>query len=759
MIRSSKIAGGSAAENDVSGGMDLSVVLLNHQWTVLTVFVAGLLMGALYYFAAPRVYRSTAQILLIKKEAGLPGKPTAGAGRYVAYEDTLSTHTILVRSPLIVEQAIKKHSLGELASLKGNKDLLGAVTHKLEAAKAGTRSSPDPNIMELTFDGSDPADCAKVLEAVIQSYQEYLGATYENISKQAVELLTRAKDDLDHELLAKEAEYRKFRQDATLIGKGRDGVSMQELRVGEIERSRGQAMVELAALRAKVEGVEAAMQRGAKREALALLMTNDRDGKSAEWRWVQLDASLFENMIQEQGLTEKFGPEHPQVKAVERKMELLRTKLGDKTKGGDKAPLDFLAIAFDALREQLSIETEKLAELDQLFEREKVEAKKATLTQLADEQFRTEITRTQQMFEQVIKLLQEINMVKDYSAVTAQVIAAPELGEKVKPTLVLTFGAFGFLGMIAGLGLAFAQEVFERRFRSPEQICHETGLPVIAHVPDFQPQKISRNGKVTVRPVVAHGNRREAEAFRAIRTSLYFSAASKGYKVIQVTSPNVGDGKSTLVANLAVSIADSGKSTLLIDGDLRRPRVHEVFGVSNDEGLCSVIGAQGELSDAIQPSGFSNLSLMACGPRPENPAELLTSPQFKDLLDTLRERFDVILIDSPPLLAVTDPAVIAARADAVLLALRLSKYARDDTIRAVEILRSIGATTLGIVVNVVDGTREGYKNYTYGYRYGYGSSYSRYYSSDEYFKAEKNAGEEPETAPLPISPVPSRNGE
>jgi capsular exopolysaccharide synthesis family protein len=214
----------------------------------------------------------------------------------------------------------------------------------------------------------------------------------------------------------------------------------------------------------------------------------------------------------------------------------------------------------------------------------------------------------------------------------------------------------------------------------------------------------------------------QAEAYRGVRTALYFSTHSEGHKVVQITSPNSADGKSTLSANLAVSIAQSGKRVVLVDADLRKPTVHKVFGVSSRLGLSSVIVGDATPEAAIQDSGLPGLSIIPCGPLPPNPAELLTSPRFDELLGLLRERYDFVIVDTPPLLAVTDPSVVAARVDGVLLTLRRNKNDRPTAERARQILTTLGANVLGVVVNALarrdnGGGYGGYGGYD---QYGYG---------------------------------------
>jgi capsular exopolysaccharide synthesis family protein len=199
----------------------------------------------------------------------------------------------------------------------------------------------------------------------------------------------------------------------------------------------------------------------------------------------------------------------------------------------------------------------------------------------------------------------------------------------------------------------------------------------------------------------------------------------------------MGDGKTTLATNLAVSIAQSGKKILLIDADFGRPRLHRMFGIRAKIGLAAIIQDDTELTDAIQATPLANLSLLPCGPRPSNPAELLTSPRFKEVLEALRDKYDIILIDTPPLLAVSDPSVVASQVDGVLVTIRVAKNGRPSAERACDILRSLNANVLGIVVNGIGNRgQEGYGAAHYGYQYQYQYAYEptdnrSYYQDNE----------------------------
>jgi capsular exopolysaccharide synthesis family protein len=295
-------------------------------------------------------------------------------------------------------------------------------------------------------------------------------------------------------------------------------------------------------------------------------------------------------------------------------------------------------------------------------------------------------------------------------------------------------------GIALGFGLAYLADFTDKSFRSPQEIQQRLGLTVIGHIP-FIPDNTTADSAMHehVAPalVAFHAPKSpEAEAFRGVRTSLYFSTQGRGHQVVQVTSPGMGDGKSTLIANLAISIAQTGRKTVLIDADFRRPRVHKLFpSINREVGMASVMAGDATLDDAIRPTIVPNLSLLPCGPRPANPAELLTSPRFQELLGEIRTRFDFVLIDTPPVLLVSDPCVVAPRVDGVILVIRLNKNNRPTAERAAEVLGGLGANILGVMVNDSDSGSPygyGYNKYGYGYRYnyryGYGYRYNYRYS-------------------------------
>jgi polysaccharide biosynthesis transport protein len=272
-----------------------------------------------------------------------------------------------------------------------------------------------------------------------------------------------------------------------------------------------------------------------------------------------------------------------------------------------------------------------------------------------------------------------------------------------------------------GLVLVRVTELTDRRFRTPQQISQQLGLPIFGHIPWFPSDPVmgldaASNGR-TLAPVLCTYHRPrspESEAYRGLRTALFFSGVTEEERVIQVTSPNAGAGKTVLVANVAISMAQSGKKVLLIDAELRKPGLHRLFGISGQVGLASVIAKDVEIQDAVQDTGIGNLWLLPCGPIPPDPAELLTSSRFSELIAVVRDKYDYVLIDSPPILAVTDPCIVAARVDGVLLTLHISQDRRQHAQRAHALLSAMGVNILGVVVN---GIPQDDADYAVGYGY------------------------------------------
>jgi len=210
-----------------------------------------------------------------------------------------------------------------------------------------------------------------------------------------------------------------------------------------------------------------------------------------------------------------------------------------------------------------------------------------------------------------------------------------------------------------------------------------------------------------------------SEAFRTLRTNIQYSSIDKKIQVIVVTSSGPGEGKSTVSSNLAVAIAQSGYKTLLVDCDQRKPKIHKIFQISNFRGISDSLAGKSNYQDILQKTEVENLNIITTGTKPPNPAELLASEKMRLFLDKLKDEFEYIILDTPPVLMVTDAQLLSRFADGVVLVVSSSEVERDAAKKAKELLEKVNAKILGVVLNKVKSSARGY----YG-RYNY------YYSSD-----------------------------
>lgn len=719
-----------------------------------------------------------------------PSSTTSPSEVIVATSETTPT-------PIADEDLIQLRNLpGIVAKLDFNQKPSEYVLDNLSVGR-GSGQAREAHVLSVGFKHTDPIEAQIVVDAILHAYQEFLNEKFQNVSKEAAKLIESASGEKEKEFAAAQAQYLKFREEAPMLfagGETATNIHRQRFDSAQSELSTVQLKLSEATARMyEVEQTFAILQsngsstlewlaliddtNAARLGAMVQLVfgeagTPDFQSKNAERIGVAtLETKELQGMrIREQALAQDYGPNHPEVKLIKEQIRKLEEHLADRKlylKPEESEvkvdPKTVMNAYVRMLRNDTAVLMRKEQELKETAAREEEMAKSLVGYELEAEKLREQVTRAQTLYQTVIDRLGEINLAKDYSGFINEVIESPRVGTEIWPDVPLVMALCTALGLVFGAGTAGYLEYRDRSFRDPNDIRRDLDLPLLTHVPDLRPK--GNDAKILVEGSKMHTSlysfhrpkSREAEVFRGLRTSLFFSGITlngntgNGHgtrcQVIEFTSPNQGDGKSTVTGNLACSIAQAGKKVLLVDCDLRRPNVHKLLGLPNKHGLADIIADGTDPMNVIQQTDAQNLWAITSGAIPTNPAELLTSTDFENFIEMAREKFDFIMLDCPPVLAVADPCIVAPRADGIALVIRVSRDSRPQATRAKDMLMRVNAKILGVVVNASqEASKTGYGRYSesgygYSYDYGYGNGYYQY---NKYYEDDPTATKRPE---------------
>ncbi len=771
---------GDATQVDVIG-------LVRRRWGVIAFgVIVCTSLAAFYYLTATTIYESTAEILVIPKDSKLAtttATSNGDLGLQSAGDELLATHMQIITSPAIIRKAMTAPELAliDLDSIRAealkNDDPLVAKTEyiidyvreNLKVERGGSGAARDAQVLTARMTHTDARDCAAILLAISDQYRTYIGETVKGAGGQAAELITTASKDLHDRLRDSDERYEEFLREAPLLW-AQDGthINPQQARIVRLEdelalleqqKARAQSRLKLAdevLANGGQEPDQLAMLSvfdGADIERLALLLQIDRGYPASESFQSQLPAAEVESSellalrLESDKAGLLYGANHPKTRELKQQITRVRSFLDRKNISTDGSVLrqptidiaDMVPLYRSLLAVDLADLTAREVELRERLDREQETAREMVAAAIEADGMKREIDRTQRLYDVVLARVGEINLLTDYGGFITDMLSPPRLGEKSWPQGSLILPAGCMVGLLLGGCLAVAADLMDRSFRTQDDVEAELGVPVLSHVStlDANAKPSAEFQQLASTMVTMHSPRsRDAEAFRVLRTTLMFNARDVKCPVVQVTSPSPGDGKSTVISNLALSLAQAGKSVLLIDADMRRPTVHANLGVEKTPGLSELLGSVATLDSVVQQiSGAPSLSAISSGKVPGNPAELLSGAMLPELLEELRSLYEWVLIDSPPVNAVSDPVVIAPHADSILMVLSLRERARAAARMACRQLGDVGAELSGVVVNRAASAHGAYSgDYTYGSnylshknvacsgRYGYSSS-------------------------------------
>lgn len=568
------------------------------------------------------------------------------------------------------------------------------------------------NLLDASFVGDDPVLAPKILVEAAEALRRYGGRRVSTAARKEVafieEELARARGLLQKSLEAIQA----FKQSQTFTNLSfREQTLVNELqaltqRIQELENHHQifwnftSALEGSGLARLDLIEVEAVLPEDASPQIRRLIQE------------IRTDQAELANLLAQARVT----PDHPSAQAVQERIALRERQL------------------LEAFRANLQAVEARLG--DARRQEEQLRQTLKSFPQLENELQKLELQREmdQGTYEFLLSQLYQARIVEAAAEPYVDILDRPMGASPVRPRSRVYVLLGAVLGLLLGVGAAFFLEYLDRTVRTSADVENLLGLPVLGLLPRLRPLPgtggaVDEEMEELPLAVPLDPMDTAAEAYRNLRMNLMFlSTPEQPLRVIQFTSPGPSEGKSTTALNFAVLLAQLGPKVLLIDADLRRPQLHRALNVLREPGLSNVLVGDASLKEALRPSVLPNLDFLPAGPFPPNPSELLDSPGLERLMEELRGRYAHIVVDSPPILAVSDASLLASLSDGAVLVLRSGQTEQRAAERAVRQLQRLGVRVLGAVLNEVDGLRseEGYYlRYYYSYRSSNGNGRRR----------------------------------
>lgn len=727
--------------------LKLTDVFRRQRWVICGFMSLGIALASLYWTKATVWYESIARIQVSQRSpelaAGADGKSRS---EETVGEDVLANHMELLRSRRIVEGALKRHQLDLLPNIQSQlvdaeEDATDYVIEHLKLSRGGEGAAREASVLNVLFEHIDPKESKLVLEAIIIEYQSFLTEQLSKVMAEANTLVTDSRNALEEQLVAAQQEQLTTRQTAPVLFQG-DGSSNvyveqyrrlhEELLTLEIAESAGKSRLEKArvVLASKGDGETVEI------EDLGIIDTDSltrlgafaglqaSSAKSAEFQAAQPErleeartnySHLLRLMSDKRRLEADFGPGHPDVKKLDEEIALVKSfvdeRSGELNPGWEDVQLTpggLLKAYIAFLESDQTAMAERRQELAILLADAEKQARVLVEFELRDGILQSKIDRTQTLFDGLVDQLRELDLAAGMDGFMHEPLELPRDGKRSWPSLPLCAVGGVLLGLIGGLFMGMLNDQLDQRFRSSSEIDKAIGIPILT--------RVGRVRTVGALPIVSDSSP-EGESFRMIRTLLLNDVRSGQLKVLSATSPLPGDGKTTILVNIAGSFAKLNMSVVLVEADMRRPTFHKRFGVPDTNGLSEVLRGLIDVDAALVPSGVSGLTLITAGAGTSNPSELLQAETFDNVLKELSARFDLVVIDVGPVLAVSDPVIVAQKSDAMLLVVRSSNDTKQQVTDAVDTLRAAGAKLPGCIVNTFGSGREFERRGYYGYYY------------------------------------------
>lgn len=714
--------------------LDYWKIVYNRRHLAITFFTVVVVLVSVYSFVATPQYQSSAK-LLVNQENNNTLTFTEGGAPQIQIRDTAEYYTtqkkilfsrtfidIVIRkynldkTPYFIEKKKDAEKQGVWATVRtfiGNIFPNKSIKTDYEALTNMEKPEADPwltnfilqhmkvdvgrdgSIMEIHFVADNPAISSSLVNGIAQAYIEYTMDLRLKPYKNSVDWLSSRLVELRSKVENSEKTLQKYREDKSILSfETRENVRTQKLQQLVTEMVKAQSSRQDA--EAKYNQIKAVIDKPDLLATVPDIMNNMViQGLRNEELRLRRQASE---------LSEKFGPKHPQMIKALSELEMVQKNLIAEARKMLNAAKTEYEIAINREKSiNKSIEDEKLEVLG--LSREMIEYKVVS----------EEAENNRRFYEMLLKKLQEATLSSGVTVSNIQIIDNAVVPTRpIKPDRQKNILMSLVVGLFGGIFLAIFVDYMDDSIKNPDDVDTQLGQHFLGMVP-FSAVK------------EAHSDPKSPafESYRTIRTSLVFAGSQKPLKTILITSSAPGEGKTTTATNMAVVLAQMGEKVLLIDADLRRASIHKRFKLNNTIGIGSILVERGDISSAIRQSKeLPSLSVLSAGPVFPDPAGLLASEAMRDLLLKLRDNYDRIIIDSPPIMAVTDPIILSSLADGVIVIVHGGVTSKAIVKKACHSLKNINAHIIGIVLNNVIISRSGYGYYYYSY-YGADSGAGR----------------------------------
>ena len=733
----------------------LRVAYYRRAYIITCLVIAGLL-GALYYQTATRIYQASASLLITQTGSDILNSSLTAGGKQGAL---IPTYERLFSSAIVLDGAVQRllkmpaEARTDLAAVPREK-WVAALRKNLSAS--GLRHT---NIIELRYSSKSPQGAEAVVEAVVASYLEFMDKNHRDVSVEIVSILEKERATKENELKDKQQEMLALKRavgdlglqgSTTIVHPMVQRVITLNNALVEVQQKRMQLEASLGAVRAAVRNGADLRQHLIDVEPLVgrqLVMSGLGLSPEATDLVNTVERKLLADRARFETIREHLGPTHPQVQQLlrgiqnaEQHIQEFQANVNRRLDGIQSDQMAPMLVSM--VEERLSKTWEHETKLQQEYTEAETVAIRMNDRHAELQIVVNEVGRLSNLHDMLLDRIANIDLNREGGDIRVSMVNEPKASERpVSPRLALTALLSLVGGLAVGSALVYVMDLVDDRFRSPDELRDQLGVPVLAMVRKLA--VAGNEGAASLQANVSPGAV-ESEAFRTLRTTLAFSG--QDLQRIAITSSEPSDGKTTVLANLAVTYAQAGKRTLLIDCDLRRPGLTKLFQLRGVAGLSDILRGTEDiptmLEERIQATGVDGLDTLVCGPKPPNPVELLSGSRFVDVVAWAETHYDQVLIDCPPVMAASDAAVVGRLVDGIVLVVQPEKNHRRLVVRAAEHLLTMGVNLIGVVPNHVGDDGAGYYgSYGYGYGYGYDDGYGIEDDDDDEQDVETPAAE------------------